>query len=950
MIYLSNYAMLRKPGLSFSEYFILSSDSFEKLSLKQQIQTLMKIPMFEKAICIASLDLYNSCLQLESKNEKDIKNIHSSLIKYYIRMCTRNTPFGIFSGCSIINVFNNSGNSDPQNNLIPVCSLSEEWIEKFIREIIEKTNIIKKLSLKTNENIVIKNGRMYVDFIPGKMKETSISTIQNELNNFVLNYLTKKRSFYELYNVLRNNNIKINETILMDYLKSLIRRGFILTDLQLANFKCMDIENLYMLIREQKLPYKYNSVLRKLENIIKKKSIDLVDYKNCIEETNKIIPNVIPFKINSIFKSNINFENDIKSDIKEIAKVYYYINQYWKETSDYNENFMEKYGINVAVNIKDLAYQNRHLGLKKSLTVKRENQLLSGLVFGLGNVNKEIFDLSDVLDLNKIEYTVPASFDLYFRIFEDEKGDKMYFPSGNIITIESHRTFGRFIRYFESIKEKIYSEKRQMLNKILEGISVCGVSFKPLDFKGLNVMDTPILFERNLFFDSYEKDYQLANISVYCDENGVIRNFDNKNKRKLHLATNNMLNHEASSSKICSFLLNNSENNYVKAYPINSEELERFIYYPRISYGNIVLRLKKWKFKLNSSTYSKIIESYNSGNLDRYISLVQLDNFILLDLEAKYTADLIKKEQNSMKEYLEFEETNHLVCNKSKYKEYEIVIPVNIQGKRNQATNNNVLMYENIKGRFLSIHNDLIYLKIYYSYDFCDEVLKKIQTYLLKQNISDYFFIRYYKPDKHIRLRIFSFSQKIQNDLKIINHLNELDIVENIEIAEYERELERYGGINNIENAENIFKKDSEISFKLINNKNKIQCAFILGLNYLLIFYEDFNREQVHNMLKVNVDREDYSFYRKWIKCNKDFLLNKPIVENIFYNSMIVENIKIYKKQLNESLLTSKYLNIVFSFIHMSYNRLGIDNEKESYINKCIYLYMKEEYYRWKKS
>ncbi|EJY95331.1 hypothetical protein SARL_08389 [Staphylococcus arlettae CVD059] len=102
--------------------------------------------------------------------------------------------------------------------------------------------------------------------------------------------------------------------------------------------------------------------------------------------------------------------------------------------------------------------------------------------------------------------------------------------------------------------------------------------------------------------------------------------------------------------------------------------------------------------------------------------------------------------------------------------------------------------------------------------------------------------------------------------------------------------MERYGGINNIENAENIFKKDSEISFKLVNNKNKIQCAFILGLNYLLIFYEDFNREQVHNMLKVNVDREDYSFYRKWIKCNKDFLLNKPIVENIFYNSMIVEN------------------------------------------------------------
>ncbi|MGJ7586490.1 thiopeptide-type bacteriocin biosynthesis protein [Staphylococcus shinii] len=942
--------MIRKPGLNFSEYFLLSNDDFENLSLKQQIKTLLEVSTFKKAICVASLDLYNSCLQLESKNLKDIKNIHSSIIKYYIRMCTRSTPFGFFSGCSIINAFNNSSNSESKNDLNPICSISEEWLEKFILEIIGKTNIIKKLSLKTNEAIFIKNDRIYVDFIPGKMKEVSVSISQSELNNFVLNYLTEKHTFSELFNILKTKYLNLNEFVLMDYLKNLIRRGFILTNLQLGNFKCLEIKNLYTLIGKEEIPYKYKNILRKLENVTKMKDLDLLDYKYCIEEANKVVPNVIPFKVNSIFESNISLESDIKRDIEKMAKVYYYINQYWNETSDFNKDFMEKYGINVAVNIKDLAHKNKHLGLKNSLTLKRENKLLVDLAFRFGNSKNEIIDLSDVIDLKKLEYTLPASFDLYFRIFEDEKGNKMYFPSGNIITVESHKTFGRFIKYFESVKKEIYKEKKYMLSKILEEIPVYGVSFKPIDFKGLNVMGSPILFKRNLFFNSYEKDYQLNNISVYCDENGEIKTFDNKYKRKLHLATNNMLNYEASASKICSFLLNNSENNYIKAYPINSEELEKFTYYPRISYGNIVLRLRKWKFKLESSTYNKIIESYNSGNIDRYISLEQLDNFILLDLEAKYTANLIKKEQNSMKDYIELVEANHLVLNKSRYKEFEFVFLINIRGKSNLNNCNNILIYKDVENRLLSINNGLIYLKIYYSYDFCDEVLKKIQIYLLQENIEDYFFIKYYKPCEHIRLRIFSSSKKIKNDLKIINYLSNLDIVENIEMAEYEREVERYGGITNIENAEKVFKSDSKIILQLLNIENKIQCAFTLGLAYLEIFCENFNREQVYNMLKVNVNKDDYSFYRKWIKCNKEFVSNKCNVENIFYNSMIVEDIKNYKQHLSELLLTSKYLNIVFSFIHMSYNRLGIDNETENYINKCIYLYLKEEYYKWQPS
>ncbi|PNZ49364.1 hypothetical protein CD170_13525, partial [Staphylococcus aureus] len=68
--------------------------------------------------------------------------------------------------------------------------------------------------------------------------------------------------------------------------------------------------------------------------------------------------------------------------------------------------------------------------------------------------------------------------------------------------------------------------------------------------------------------------------------------------------------------------------------------------------------------------------------------------------------------------------------------------------------------------------------------------------------------------------------------------------LEKIDIADYEREIERYGGEEKIELAEEIFKKDSKNILQLINKKNKEHLAFVLGLNFLKTFYEGLNGEE----------------------------------------------------------------------------------------------------------
>ncbi|HBP3178194.1 TPA: lantibiotic dehydratase, partial [Staphylococcus aureus] len=634
MIHVSNYFMVRKPSFNFSDYSILSDEEFVNLTLKEQIKTIWKVPKFKEAICVASQDLYKSCLNLDNKKSKDIKSIHNSLIKYYIRMCTRSTPFGLFSSFFISEFCDDLVQQDLKREQKIYCLLSNEWLENFIFEVINSTDIVKNLHLRVNKSLRISKNKISLYFIPGQNNLTnSISINNNNLNAFILNYLNINRSFNDVLCILQENGLNLTPNILLNYIKDLVSKGFIITELQKGNFYNIDTQQLKTILEKCSACHKHLKLFNKLLSFTKQSVFDLNNYIECVAESQKLIPGIIPFQVESVLGEEINLNSTIKNDLKEIAKIYYSLNKHWIENDEYIEEFMEKYGINIAVNIKELAYKGKHLGLGNRNIVKRENNFLSELAFNISKDYKKEVDISNFIDLEDIEYSSPASFDLYFRIHEDNKGHRTYFPSGNIITNESHRTFGRFLKYFDDLSEEICIEKQQCAKNNFSNIISYGISFKPMSFKALNVMKTPQFFKENVFFNSFENDDKLNNIYVFCDEKGKIHFYDNYKKKKIHLSTTNMMNYESNSPDLCRFLLSHSENNYIKSYPINNSDLEKFHFFPRIVHNNIVLRLKKWKFKSHISTYAKIIELYNQGHIDRFVNLVQLDNFILLDLE-----------------------------------------------------------------------------------------------------------------------------------------------------------------------------------------------------------------------------------------------------------------------------------------------------------------------------
>jgi lantibiotic biosynthesis protein len=93
-----NDYVLRTPILSLNEVSKLTAE---------KIKDLCKTPFISEAIYIASPELHGEMLKFI--NDKPVKNKNKlviTLLKYFLRMGNRATPFGLFSGCSVGKITN----------------------------------------------------------------------------------------------------------------------------------------------------------------------------------------------------------------------------------------------------------------------------------------------------------------------------------------------------------------------------------------------------------------------------------------------------------------------------------------------------------------------------------------------------------------------------------------------------------------------------------------------------------------------------------------------------------------------------------------------------------------------------------------------------------------------------------------------------------------------------
>lgn len=259
-------------------------------------------------------------------------------------------------------------------------------------------------------------------------------------------------------------------------------------------------------------------------------------------------------------------------------------------------------------------------------------------------------------------------------------------------------------------------------------------------------------------------------------------------------------------------------------------------------------------------------------------------------------------------------------------------------------------MNSNIKRTFI-LGDKWFYFKIYTGVKTADSLLIDhfepiINIWKKKNYIDKWFFIRYYDPEFHLRIRLRLTDQK--NILPIIQDLNFLltdsmqkNLVWKLQIDTYTRELERYGA-ERIEDIESIFYRDSEMTIKILDytENNGIQnVQWLSGLYSIDSLLNSFKvplerKKQLMEKyvssfsaemnLDTDLKRQLSLKYRKNKKNIDLFLLKNTehtqLIDLVSQRDKEMEHS--ISKIINEELDFENLGRLIFSISHMSLNRL----------------------------
>ncbi|WP_228236856.1 thiopeptide-type bacteriocin biosynthesis protein [Allomuricauda sp. M10] len=228
----------------------------------------------------------------------------------------------------------------------------------------------------------------------------------------------------------------------------------------------------------------------------------------------------------------------------------------------------------------------------------------------------------------------------------------------------------------------------------------------------------------------------------------------------------------------------------------------------------------------------------------------------------------------------------------------------------------------------------------------CDHFYPTIEILKQEEIIEKWFFIRYNDPEFHLRVRLeLSDSLKVNEVVSAMNKCFSQpfsqEVIWDVGISTYKREVDRYGG-KAMQLAEEVFFIDSEINVSILKNPNfrtkdfEWKSGVYLMFFYLNVFYPGL-REKIQFMeeirdafvdefelkkdLKIEIDRK----YRELSNYVKQVIDNFNPVDSTYLSSLT-------KKLMDYNSLDFDYttkVQIQSSLIHMSLNRLFSNRNRE---------------------
>lgn len=969
---------------------------------EQKLNELCHNNIFLEQILISSKSLYDSIISYretsQAMSEKKKRNIIDSLMKYDIRIKTRTTPFGLCSAVGLGYFKKDNNFRFDYESIYKKVRVDSEWLFKLIKkiELIEKD----KLAYKLNGAVFEKGNRFSLLYSADQDVE-EVCIRKTELFDIVhktcKDYVSIDILNYHI--MLRYPDIDKNR--ISTYMEELIRKEFLISDLRPSLTTDGQFDYLIKKIEEKQVDPILLEQLNKINQMCQEYCVLPIGkgekkLLSIINEMANIQKSKFYLQVDSgIEDKSINLEYKYAQQMNEVASLLINLSNSALEAytymDAYREKFINMYGKYREVPILEMLDRSNGIGAPHSYTQPRNNfydkmshenlfgknlqdYLLLQYVNAVMNncdIDIEEDDIKKVCGEVKLE-ELPNSLDLHFILKEQNSVIKLYL-SPTIGATSAGKTLGRFTYLSHDMEGlvKEISEKERFICG--DNVTVCDLNMLPPNSRSANVTQNHCFGEKELSFYTgslKEKEHTLNLKDIVIGINDNYFFAKNKKTGELLSFKNGSMYNRTLLPNALRFLLEISYEGKRKWKELPWERIyDGYKYIPRIKYKNVILSNKKWyinnsNLNLGSKfTYHQFLNAFEEFcikyNVPDNIYLSQSKNRLNLWRKSQHGLLILYQEfkkngeQNiCLEEVEEGNDVIHDLSGKAYVSEIAVILlKINKEKDRNIPVSRTTLLCE--QNRYKLPFQEWIYLRLFVNQELENEIIAlRLFPYLenlkMKYDFS-YFFLRHGYPKHHIRLRLKAdmniLIEVYSQLLEWFKDMKERNLMSDVIITMYQREIERYGGVDLINYAENVFFADSFVVASILRLCGKGQLKFNIeeiGIISVFAYLEQFEltyQEQIQFLESNYYDAEFKSEFNKY-KARffeiSDFENNWSYLKSTKEGCLLLEALELrryavleYKNQI-KAIRSEDLYSMIASVIHLNCNRLlGSDKNIE---------------------
>ncbi len=328
--------------------------------------------------------------------------------------------------------------------------------------------------------------------------------------------------------------------------------------------------------------------------------------------------------------------------------------------------------------------------------------------------------------------------------------------------------------------------------------------------------------------------------------------------------------------------------------------LERNSFLPRVEYKEFILSEACWRIDMDKEmSAEKLKKLIISNSIPQFCTIKERDNVLVLDTTNETCLHILARQITKEDIFLyEYFEPLQLPDENGKSFASEFIFPFTVKEEKTSSANHFTNHTETKKRKYIP-GDEWSFYKIYTSHKYADIIIREVLADYVEhfeQNDPEcpWFFLRFQDPEYHVRFRI---KKKINEEsLQYLNNklsiLLENDMISSFEIDTYKREIERYGA-ENIDLSEQLFYYDSlavmnflkiedlteEIRWKTgVFSLNQLMNDFQVSLDDRIRLFEQLYQ----TFLPEHVDHSNPEYVQKFKKSiDKKYRDNRDYLESV---------------------------------------------------------------------